>query len=94
MWKSDPPSSDRAGLWRGEDGEGGNVLIKVENKTRQPSKRTIPITPQNGNPKEGKVSFGFLFGRYRLPNKVFGLRYQSHPFNNVLFVRLTQGDSF
>jgi hypothetical protein len=61
MWKSDPPSSDRAGLWRGEDGEGGNVLIKVEDKTRQPSKRTIPITPQNGNPKEGNVSFGFSF---------------------------------
>jgi hypothetical protein len=23
MRKADPPSSDRAGLWRGEDGEGG-----------------------------------------------------------------------
>ena len=31
---------------------------------------------------------------YSLPDKVFGLRYQSPPFNNVLFVRLTQGGSF
>jgi len=62
MWKSDPPSSDRAGLWCGEDGDGGNVLIKVESGTRQPPKRTIPNTPQKENPKDGNVSFGFLFG--------------------------------
>jgi len=32
--------------------------------------------------------------RYILPDKVFGLRYQSPPFDNVLTVRLTQGGSF
>jgi hypothetical protein len=31
--------------------------------------------------------------RFSILNKVFGLRYQSPPFNNVLFVRLTQGQS-
>ena len=31
--------------------------------------------------------------RYSLPDKVFGLRYQWLPFDNVLIVRLTQGDS-
>ena len=66
-WKSDPPPSDRAGLSRGGDGEGGNVLIKVEKRTRQPSKRTIPTAPQNGNPKDDKVSFGFfLWGANKL----------------------------
>jgi len=28
---------------------------------------------------------------YSLPDKDFGLRYQSPPFNNVLYVHLTQG---
>jgi hypothetical protein len=35
-----------------------------------------------------------LFRIYSLPDKVFGQRYQSPPFNNVLFVHLIQGGSF
>jgi hypothetical protein len=33
-------------------------------------------------------------GLYSLSDKVFELRHQSPPFNNVLFLRLTQGSSF
>ena len=60
MGKSDPPSSDRAVLWRGKDGEGGSVLIKVESRNRQPSKQMIQAKPQNGNPKDAKSPSDFL----------------------------------
>jgi hypothetical protein len=32
-------------------------------------------------------------GKYRLPDKVFGLRYRSPSFDNILTVRFTHGDS-
>ena len=36
----------------------------------------------------------WYFPSSRLPDRVFGLRYQSLPFDNVRFVHLTQGSSF